>query len=1078
MAAPSSLACRVCRVANRPGRRFCADCGAPLAAPCGACGFENEEGERFCGGCGAQLGAAPPAAAKATVPTAPATAPAAPPATDGAERRQLTVMFCDLVGSTSLSTRVDPEDLRDLMRTFQERAAAQIARFDGFIARYMGDGILVYFGYPRAHEDDAERCVRAALGIVEACADLGAEVRLGLATGLAVVGDLVGEGASEERTVVGETPNLAARLQALAPPGGIVISQTTHDLLHGRFETDALGAHALKGFADPVPVFAVKGARDAESRFEARRRAGLAPLTGRERELGLLEDRWSTARGGDGQVVLLVADAGLGKSRLLAALEQAAGAEAHHMVRLQASPHQQASPLRPAIDWLARIADILPGDAPARRFERLEALVPVARRGERLPHLAALLSLPPDARYPEPEGAAEQRKERVLAALVGQIEDLARQRPVLVVFEDAQWADATSLDLIDRLVDRAESLPLMLVVTGRPELRPRWATRPHTTQLTLNRLTSVQSTALVRALTAERPIAAEVVTRLVERADGVPLFLEELCRGALDVGMLAIPATLHESLLARLDRLPASREVAQAAAVLGREFNLDLLSVVTGRPQQPLQRALDELVDEAVIINHGGGRYSFRHSLVRDVAYQSLLRRGRQKLHGAAARALIDVAGQSDSQPELVAMHLAEAGDAAQAIDWWERAARRADQNWNFGDAIAQRERALALLPAADAIETADLAARRTAVDIDRANTLRLAERPEEALAVLAAAEPLCARFDLPALMSRLSFTRGNLLFQLGRAAECAQSHERALAEARRAGSVEAEARALGGLGDAHHMRGAFVSSRAAFTKCVETAAANGLHEIECDNMPMLAMAAVFHGDPAAARPLAERAVELAETLRRPRALGVATSGLTMVLCEVGEIDAAVSAAQRAHELAKRRGSRFFEALARFNCAHALRLAGREPEGLAMIEESPELEHPSFRLIAAALGPRLARLRRDALILQQAIDGMDMKTWNMGMVWFVPDSVVGCVELEAWETLSRLLDRLAPAMPAEPAVYFSAPVQAAHALLALRRDGGTPANRDAARAALAAIVASGAVHSYAPLRERLQAALG
>jgi hypothetical protein len=454
---------------------------------------------------------------------------------------------------------------------------------------------LAYFGYPRAHEDDAERCVRAALGIVAACADLGAEVRLGIATGLAVVGDLIGAGAAEERTVVGETPNLAARLQALAAPGRIVISQTTVDLLHGRFDIEALGTHTLKGFAEPVPVFAVKGERAAESRFEARRRAGLAPLTGRERELGLLEDRWSTARGGDGQVVLLVAEAGLGKSRLLEALEQAVGAEAHHLVRLQAAAHQQASPLRPVIDWLSRAAGCLPGDPAARCFERVEAIVPVASRRERMPHLASLLSLPPDARYPEPDLPPERRKEVVLQAVVGQIEDLARERPVLIVIEDAQWADATSLELIDRLVDRAETLRLLLVVTGRPELRPRWAMRPHTTQLTLNRLTGAQSASLVRALTADRRAAPEVVTRLIERGDGVPLFLEELCRGALDAGMLAIPATLHESLLARLDRLPASREVAQAAAVLGREFNLDLLSAVTGRPLQPLQRALDEL---------------------------------------------------------------------------------------------------------------------------------------------------------------------------------------------------------------------------------------------------------------------------------------------------------------------------------------------------------------------------------------------------------------------------------------------------------------------------------------------------
>jgi tetratricopeptide (TPR) repeat protein len=941
----------------------------------------------------------------------------------------------------------------------------------------MGDGILVYFGYPRAHEDDAERCVRAALGIVEACADLGAEVRVGIATGLAVVGDLIGAGASEERTVVGETPNLAARMQALAPPGGIVVSHATHELLHGRFDVEPLGPRALKGFVDPVPAFAVKGARDVESRFEARRRAGLAPLTGRERELGLLEDRWSTTRGGDGQVVLLVAEAGLGKSRLLAELEQVVGAEAHHLVRLQASPHQQASPLRPAIDWLSRAAGWLPGDPPARRFECLEAIVPAARRGERLPQLASLLSLPPDPRYPATELPAEQRKQLVLQALIGQLEDLARERPVLVVFEDAQWADATSLELVDRLVDRAESLRLLLIVTGRPELRPRWASRPHATQLTLNRLTGAQSAALVRAMTAERPLAPEMITRLIERADGVPLFLEELGRGVLDAGMLAIPATLHESLLARLDRLPASREVAQAAAVLGREFALDLLSTITGRPPQPLGRALDELVDEAVIIDHGGGRYSFRHSLVRDVAYQSLLRRGRQKLHAAAAQALIEAAGQSDSQPELVAMHLGEAGDAGQAIDWWERAARRADQNWNFAEALTHRERALALMEPAEAIATPESAARRITLEIDRANTLRLAERFEEGLTVLDGAEPLCARFDLPALMSRLCFTRGNLLFQAGRAADCAASHDRALAEARRAGSVEAEVRALGGLGDAHYMRGAFASSRAAFSSCVETAAANGLHEIECDNLPMLALSSFWLGDLAGARRLAERAAELAGTLRRPRAGGVAANALCMILCELGEFDAAIHVAHHAMEMARTRSSRFFQLMARLGWSHALQLAGRRDEGRALVDDFVELDLGGVQgVMKGAVAPRLARLRGDPVGFREAVDQMEIKTWHLGMVWFLPDAVAGCVEAKAWDTLARLLDRLAPAMPPEPVIFFTAPVEAARALLALRHDG-SPENRDAARTALAAIAATGAAHSFAPIREALLAAL-
>ena len=345
----------------------------------------------------------------------------------------------------------------------------------------------------------------------------------------------------------------------------------------------------------------------------------------------------------------------------------------------------------------------------------------------------------------------------------------------------------------------------------------------------------------------------------------------------------------------------------------------------------------------------------------------------------------------------------------------------------------------------ADAIETAESAARRTTLEINRANSLRLAERFEDGMAVLDGAEPLCARFDLPALMSRLCFTRGNLLFQTGRAAECAAAHDRALAEARRAGSVEAEARALGGLGDAHYMRGAFVSSRAAFAKCVETAAAIGLGEIEADNLPMLAMSSVWLGDLAGARALAERALQLAGTLRRPRAWGVASNGLTLILCELGAFDEAIEVARRALEMARTRSSRFFQFMARLGLSHALELAGRRAEGQAAIEDLPAHERANIPpIMATAVKPRMARLRQDRAALLEAVDTWEFKAWNMGMVWFLPDAVSGCVEADAWDSLARLLDRLAPAMPPEPVIFFTAPVQAARALLALRHDGSSP----------------------------------
>jgi len=1077
-----SLACPSCQAPNRSGRKFCARCGERLPAACAACGFVNEPGEDFCGGCGIRVAttadgsvvptAEPPAVAPALRPITSSPPPVAP--RDEAERRQLTVMFCDLVGSTGLSTRLDAEDVRDLMRAYQERTASHVGAFDGFIARYMGDGILVYFGYPRAHEDDAERAVRAALAIVDACASLGASVRVGIATGLAIVGDVIGEGASEERAAVGDAPNLAARLQTMAEPDSIVVSDTTRRLLPKSFDLESLGEQALKGFAQPVSVFRVRGVRHAASRFESRRDIGLSPLVGRERELGLLTDRWATAATGDGQVVVLSSEAGLGKSRLVVALRDAIAGAPHHDVVLQGSTHYRASPLRPAIEWLALTAGIAEREDANGNLTRLEAIVAPERRPERIPLLAALLSMPLGGRYPPSDLSPEQRKEQTLLALTGQLEDLAADRPTLVVFEDVQWADPTSLDLVDRLVASAARARLLLVLTCRPEMPPRWASQPHATQLTLNRLTAAQSATLVAAHAGSNGLSAQVATDLVRRADGVPLFLEELSRAALESGAIAIPATLQESLLARLDRLPASREIAQAAAVLGREFTLDLLTATTSRTPEQVVPALRELATEAVILDHGGGRYSFKHALVRDVAYQSLLRRRRQALHEATALALGAHAEVAEAQPELVAHHFSEAHRHDDALAWWQRAAARAEKQWAYAEVAEHLGRALALIGPSD--EDARAAARRVGMELERANALRFAEDRSQALAVLESAEPLAVRFDLGEALSRLYFTRGNLLFQLGRIDECREAHEKALAEARRSGSLEAEVRAYGGIGDAAYARGALISAKEAFMHCVELAEARGFAVIAADNLPMMAHIDYLANDFEAALEHARRAVALADEHGRPRGASVAELASSVSLFERHRVEEAIVHATRSLTLARRLGLSFLETTAVYMLSGYLVDQGKTSEALELIDQTLDAIPASRHAMNAArqtsmtllwdvgLEARRRHLRGQPLALPRDL-GVEVGKWQMAAAWLCHDLLDIALQKEDLAALSAIVNLPELRSTPEPLPRVELMLECYGAALRLKTTTDEKAREEAKRA-LAALAAVGHPRSF------------
>jgi len=666
----------------------------------------------------AALGTEPPLGAQSA--TSATSASTAAPTID-AERRQLTVMFCDLVGSTALSTRHDPEDLRELIGDYHRAVAETVGHFDGFVAKYMGDGVLIYFGYPQAHEDDAERAVRAGLAVIEAVGRLPAQqhlsVRLGIATGLAVVGDLIGEGAAQERGVVGETPNLAARLQGLAAPNTLIIGEATRRQVGGLFDLADLGPQALTGFAEPQPAWRVIGESGMLSRFEALR-SGATPLVGRDEEVELLIRRWQQAKSGEGRVVLISGEPGIGKSRLTAALSEHIGSEPHTRLRYFCSPHHQDSALYPFIARLERAAGFARDDTVEEKLGKLRALLaPGTQDDDDIALLSELLSLPSSAA--DLNLSPQRKREKLFEAVLNQLEAVVRRRPVLMVFEDAHWIDPTSRELLDLTVDRVRRLPVLLAITFRPEFQPPWGGRSHVTSLALNRLGERDGEALVQTLAGNAALAPEIVAEIVERTDGVPLFVEELTKAVLEsaaqgdrvaavlgtasLAALSVPATLHASLMARLDRLgPMPKEIAQIGAVLGREFAYELIEPVAQRHERELQAALDRLGEAGLLFCRGTAphaSYLFKHALVQDAAYSTLLRGRRQELHARVGAVLErHFADLVERQPELLAHHLTAAGATERAVEQWLKAGQHAAAQFTYLEAIAHFERGLGLL--------------------------------------------------------------------------------------------------------------------------------------------------------------------------------------------------------------------------------------------------------------------------------------------------------------------------------------------------------------------------------------------
>ncbi len=648
----------------------------------------------------------------------PAMAPTAPDSRP-IERRQLTVLFCDLVGSTALSARLDPEDFGAIIAGYRRCIAETVACFDGFVARHHGDGAVAYFGYPHAHEDDAERAVHASLALVEAVAALPTNeklsARVGVATGVALVGDMSDSAISEEHGILGNTPNLAARLQSLAQPGDVIISGRTKTIAGPQFEYLDLGKVEIKGFAKPVAAWQVAGKTTVTSRSHALQSCDLLPLIGRDEELQLLLRRWERARSGAGQVVLLSGEAGIGKSRLTVALLEQLAREPHIRLRYFCSPQHTDSTLYPVIGEMLRAADVDHDDSQQAKMDKLDALLAQSSTpSEDAALFAEMLSLPNDGRYPAVEVEPQLRRQKTLKALGSHIEALARINPVLMIFEDAHWTDPTSLEFFARAVDLAVSHRLLLLVTFRPEFSPPWIGRPHVTGLTLHRLAPCAINFLIEGVVGNRSLPAGIRQDIIERTDGIPLFAEEMTKAVLDAEgesdvqrtfagapppVVTVPASLQASLMSRLDRLGPAKHVAQVGAAIGREFPHMLLAALVHKPKAELDSDLERLIAAGLLFRQGippHASYLFKHALVQDAAYSTLLREPRRALHARIAEILESQFPEiAESQPELLARHYASADLIEKAAQLWGKAGLRSQERSALAEAAEQLGRAL-----------------------------------------------------------------------------------------------------------------------------------------------------------------------------------------------------------------------------------------------------------------------------------------------------------------------------------------------------------------------------------------------
>jgi class 3 adenylate cyclase/tetratricopeptide (TPR) repeat protein len=902
---------------------------------------------------------------------------ASPPSPD-AERRQLTVLFCDLVDSTALSTQLDPEDLREVVRAYQVTCAEVIQRFDGHVAQYLGDGLLVYFGYPMAYEDTVQRAVRCGLAMIAAVETLNTHlgqshrvrlaVRLGIHTGLVVVGE-IGIGPRQEQLALGETPNIAARLQGLAAPDTVVISEATAQLIPGYFVCQPLGTPVLKGLPQPLQVYKVLHESGAQTRLDAVTSRGLTPLVGREEEVGLLQRRWDLAATGMGQTVLLSGEAGIGKSRLVQVLKERISAAPHSRIEWRGSSYHQQSALYPVIDHLQRLVRGQHDALPAEQLRALEATLTASgiALSEAVPLLAALLSLPLPDSYPPLTLTPQRQRHKTLETLLAWLHWAAQRQPVLLIVEDLHWVDPSTLELLSLLMDRCAHMRLCLVLTARPEFRLPWPMVAHFTTLTLRRLGPAEIGRMVTHMVGDKVFPPAVLQEVVRKTDGVPLFIEELTKTVLASGLLeeqenqyaqhgtlpplAIPATLRDALLARLDRLATAKVVAQLGATIGRTFAYEVIEAVASLDAATLQGTLAQLVEAEVVTQRGlppQATYTFKHALIQDAAYQALLRSTRQHYHQRIARALAERFPESvETQPEVLAQHYAVAGLHAQALSCWQRAVQRALERSAYREAAGCCEEALSAL--SHLPETR--ATREQAIDLRLA--LRSALLPSgdtgRILTVLHEAESLAAALDDPWRLGQIFGFLATHFSQKGAYDQSILVAQRAIALATASGNVVLQALANLNLGFAYRPRGEYRQAINCFEQTV--AALDGARRGQrfgnvivpaVHSRAMLAHCHAELGTFAEGSALGYEGLQIAEEVAHPGSLMWAYWGVGLLACRQGHLARALPLLERAIGLCQEAElTSFFPGMAAALGA-AYTLAGRVADAIPLLTRARE----------------------------------------------------------------------------------------------------------------------------------------
>ena len=888
---------------------------------------------------------------------------ATPAAGVEAERRQLTVVFCDLVGSTELSGKIDPEELRELLGHYQNVVTASIINHGGYVGKFLGDGVLAYFGWPQANEEQVDMAIRASLNVIECVSQKNCEiqhqlqVRIGIDTGQVIVGDLVGDLLSDAETVIGQTPNMAARLQGIAEPGQLLIGAGTHALLGSCFELEPLGPHNLKGFADSVPIWKVVRERDVESRFEACHSGLLTALVGRESELALLRGHWERAKSGQAQVVVLTGEAGIGKSRIIQDLADETGGKYCHRLAYQCSSHHANNAFYPVVQHLRLAAGFASGDSSDVQFEKLEAFLRDSRSSiaGAVPLLANLLSLPLAGHYATPDGSALQIRNNIIELLIQQIVSQSASTTVLCIIEDVHWCDPSMSEFIGELIQRVADRPVFLLLTRRPEYSPPWINIPQVTEITFKRLDKRQAVKIIESV-AGANLPDSVTEQIVARSDGVPLFIEELTKSVLETitsdGLSThnvVPDTLQSSLIARLDRLEGAKETAQVAAVVGREFTYRVLYSIMRKTEAELLSDLDRLVNSGLVIQHGippNASYTFKHALVQDVAYATILKRKRRTIHSRILEALEELASvKGVERINLLAHHACNAGEWEKAFDYRYRTGKKAMERSALHEAAAQFE--LSLEISTDHPEANDTLEQVIDLRLELRNALWALGRFEHILLHLEEAERMAKQIVDPVRIGWISVFRSASLWQLGRSEEALLAAEHSLAVSNTAGDQSLEISARFYLACVRVTSGKLDRAENMFESVV-SGLPGKLQREQC-GLPFapaviarswLVWSYAERGEFDRGLSHGSAALQLAIKLENPFNLAHIYYDLGYLHIVKGDIEQGVEALQNAYDLVNEWNLRYLSPLITGFLGHAYALSGQVEEGILMLRKA------------------------------------------------------------------------------------------------------------------------------------------